>query len=140
MGTCDGEESQTEVCAEQEVCPLENDNTTLIMVLGGETTRENRENHHSTSVEVLGPKGVCRLSDVPDLPEARGKMSAAYDPSGAIIVCGGGPRFWRPSNNCWQLVKGFTDRWSEIPQMYPVHGAATTFYRYPARGGSAELS
>ena len=50
MGTCDGEESQTEVCAEQEVCPLENDNTTLIMVLGGETARENRENEHSTSI------------------------------------------------------------------------------------------
>ena len=69
--------------------------------------------------------GLCRLSGVPDLPEvwtiigfessvtfsishfmqARGKMCAAYDPSGAIIVCGGGPRFWRPSNNCWQLVK-----------------------------------
>ena len=129
MGTCDGDESQTEVCAEQEVCPLENDNTTLIMLLGGETSRENRENEHSTSVEVLGPSGLCRLSEVPDLPEARGKMSAAYDPSGAIIVCGGGPRFWRPSNNCWQLVKGFTDIWSEIPQMYPVHGAATTFYR-----------
>ena len=32
-------------------------------------------------------------------------MCAAYDPNGAIIVCGGGPRFWRPSNNCWQLVK-----------------------------------
>ena len=71
-----------------------------------------------------------RVSGVPDLPEARGKMCAAYDPSGAIIVCGGGPRlvpfviesslsyvdivtvivivlprFWRPSNNCWQLVK-----------------------------------
>ena len=33
-----------------------------------------------------------RVSGVPDLPEARGKMCAAYDPSGAIIVCGGGPR------------------------------------------------
>ena len=93
------------MCAEQEVCPLENDNTTLIMVLGGETTRENRENEHSTSIEIIGPNGLCRLSGVPDLPEARGKMCAAYDPSGAVIVCGGGPRFWRPSNNCWQLVK-----------------------------------
>ena len=87
--------------------------------------------------EIIGPRGVCpeRVSGVPDLPEARGKMCAAYDPSGAIIVCGGGPRlvplswsfhchmltlychcqcvfiaivlprFWRPSNNCWQLVK-----------------------------------
>ena len=26
-------------------------------------------------------------------------------------------------------AQGFTDTWSEIPQMYPVHGAATTFYR-----------
>ena len=37
MGTCDGDQTQTEVCAEQEVCPLENDNTTLILVLGGDT-------------------------------------------------------------------------------------------------------
>ena len=29
--------------------------------------------------------GLCRLSGVPDLPEARGKLCAAYDPSGAII-------------------------------------------------------
>ena len=35
---------------DQEVCPLENDNSTLIMVLGGETARENRENEHSTSI------------------------------------------------------------------------------------------
>ena len=44
--------------------------------------------------EIIGPRGVCpeRVSGVPDLPEARGKMCAAYDPSGAIIVCGGGPR------------------------------------------------
>ena len=27
------------------------------MVLGGETTRENRENEHSTSVEIIGPNG-----------------------------------------------------------------------------------
>jgi hypothetical protein len=43
-------------------------------------------------------------------------------------VCGGGQRFWRPNNNCWQLVKGFST-WEEIPQIYPVHGAATTFFR-----------
>ena len=59
------------------------------MVLGGETA-ESGENKHSTSVEIVGPSGLCRLSGVPDLPEARGKMCAAYDPSGAIIVCGGG--------------------------------------------------
>jgi hypothetical protein len=29
--------------------------------------------------------GLCRLSGVPDLPEARGKLCAAYDPSGALI-------------------------------------------------------
>ena len=69
------------------------------------------------------------MSGVPDLPEARGKMCAAYDPSGALIVCGGGQRFWRPNNNCWQLIKGFSSNWTEIPQIYPVHGAATTFYR-----------
>jgi len=129
VGTCDGDATARAVCAEQEVCPLEDDESTLMMVLGGETTRENLENVHSTSIEIIGKKGLCRLSGVPDLPEARGKMCAAYDPSGAIIVCGGGPRFWRPSNNCWQLVKGYTGTWSEIPQMYPVHGAATTFYR-----------
>ena len=69
---------------------------------------------------------------------------AAYDPSGALIVCGGGQRFWRPNNNCWQLLKvqhaladdiniisfqGFSSNWTEIPNIYPVHGAATAFYR-----------
>ena len=53
---------------------MENDNSTLIVVLGGETTRENRENEHSTSVEIIGANGLCRLSGVLDLPEARGKM------------------------------------------------------------------
>ena len=77
-------------------------------------------------------------------------MCAAFDPSGALIVCGGGQRFWRPNNNCWQLVKvmmrfriwrsnsftitikppqGFHSNWTEIPNIYPVHGAATAFYR-----------
>ena len=51
---------------------------------------------------------ICRQSGVPDLPEARGKLCAAYDPSGAVIVCGGGERFWRPNANCWQLVAGQT--------------------------------
>jgi hypothetical protein len=41
----------------QNVCPLENDNSTLVVVIGGETTRENRENEHSTSVEIIGPAG-----------------------------------------------------------------------------------
>jgi hypothetical protein len=62
------------------------------------------------------------------LPEGRGKLCAAYDPSGALVVCGGGERFWRPNANCWQVLAGHTDEWAVIPQMYPVHGAATTFY------------
>merc|ERR1711971_1102023 len=37
MGTCDGDAEETVVCSEQEVCPLENDNSTLLVVLGGET-------------------------------------------------------------------------------------------------------
>ena len=57
MGTCDGDAGETIVCAEQEVCPLENDNSTLMVVIGGETTRENRENEHSTSVEIIGAQG-----------------------------------------------------------------------------------
>ena len=40
------------------MCPLENDNSTLLVVVGGETTRENRENEHSTSVEIIGPAGT----------------------------------------------------------------------------------
>ena len=63
------------------------------------------------------------------MPEPRGKLCAAYDPSGAVIVCGGGERFWRPNANCWQLVAGLTTQWQPIPNMYPVHGAATTFYK-----------
>jgi len=128
IGTCNGDADVTEVCAEQEVCPLENDNSTLVVLIGGETTRESRENEHSTSVEILGSAGLCPLSGIPDLPEARGKLCAAYDPSGALIVCGGGQRFWRPNNNCWQLLKGLNS-WEDIPQIYPVHGAATTFFR-----------
>ena len=54
-------------------------------------------------MEILGPNGLCRQSGVPDLPEGRGKMSVAYDPAGAIIVCGGGERFWRPNDDCWQV-------------------------------------
>ena len=34
-----------------QVCPLEHDNTTLLVVLGGETAQSG-ENKHSTSVEV----------------------------------------------------------------------------------------
>ena len=75
---------------------------------------------------------------MPDLPEARGKLCASYDPSGAIIVCGGGERFWRPNANCWQLLAGQTTEWESIPQMYPVHGAATAFFqsKFWVLGGS----
>ncbi len=66
---------------------------------------------------------------MPELPEGRGKMCAAYDPSGAIIVCGGGERFWRPNANCWQLLAGASHEWQPIPQLYPVHGAAVAFSR-----------
>merc|ERR1712172_34672 len=137
MGTCDGDAEETVVCSEQEVCPLENDNSTLLVVLGGETA-ESGENKHSTSIEIIGSSGLCRHSGVPDLPEPRGKMCAAFDPSGALIVCGGGQRFWRPNNNCWQLIKGFHSNWTEIPNIYPVHGAATAFYRgkFWVMGGS----
>ena len=34
------------------MCPLENDNSTLLVVLGGETA-ESGENKHSTSIEVM---------------------------------------------------------------------------------------
>ena len=46
----DDVDDKDDVDDDQEVCPLENDNSTLIMVLGGETARENRENEHSTSI------------------------------------------------------------------------------------------
>ena len=46
----DNDDNDYDVDDDQEVCPLENDNSTLIMVLGGETARENRENEHSTSI------------------------------------------------------------------------------------------
>ena len=49
--------------------------------------------------------------------------------TGAIIVCGGGERFWRPNAKCWQLLAGLTGQWELIPQMYPVHGAATAFFQ-----------
>lgn len=127
LGTCDGSADELANC-ENEVCPLENDQNSLVVVIGGET-EVSRENEHSKSVEILGANGLCRLSGVPDLPEARGKLCAAYDPSGAIIVCGGGERFWRPNANCWQMLAGMTGEWQEIPQMYPVHGAAVAFFK-----------
>ena len=83
--------------------------------------------HYPFKMEIIFDRP--QVSGVPDLPEARGKLCASYDPSGAIIVCGGGERFWRPNANCWQLVAGLTSEWKEIPQMYPVHGAATAFFQ-----------
>lgn len=127
IGTCDGDPVDRRRC-ENEVCPLENDNSSLVMVIGGETIAS-RENEHSTSVEIVTAAGLCRFPGVPDLPEGRGKLCAAYDPAGAVIVCGGGERFWRPNANCWQLLAGATATWEEIPQMYPVHGAAVAFYK-----------
>jgi len=138
LGTCDGAAEEIKLC-ENDVCPLENDDNSLVMVIGGETTRC-RENEHSSSIEIIGPNGLCsnRISGVPDLPEARGKLCASYDPSGAIIVCGGGERFWRPNAKCWQLLAGLTGQWELIPQMYPVHGAATAFFqsKFWVLGGS----
>ena len=61
-----------------------------------------------------------KVSGIPDLPEARGKLCAAYDPAGAVIVCGGGERFWRPNANCWQLVAGDTAAWRDIPQVTSI--------------------
>ncbi len=162
LGTCEGPTSETKAC-DNEVCPLENDERSLLLVIGGETV-VSRENEHSKSVEIIGPNGLCKMSGsyynskafavhnvsfgvfnsigVPDLPEGRGKLCAAYDPSGAIIVCGGGERFWRPNANCWQLLAGLSAgtaaTWQSIPQMYPVHGAAVAFYhgKFWVLGGS----
>ena len=127
LGTCDGAEEEITGCL-NEVCPLENDANSLVMIIGGETIAS-RENEHSKSIEIIGPNGLCRSSGIPDLPEGRGKLSAVYDPSGAVIVCGGGERFWRPNADCWQLLAGATDEWQELPQLFPVHGAATTFFK-----------
>ena len=63
------------------------------------------------------------------MPEPRGKLSVVYDPSGAVIVCGGGETFWRPNADCWQLVAGATSAWEEVHQIFPVHGAASTFFK-----------
>jgi hypothetical protein len=47
---------------------LENDNSTLVVVIGGETTRENRENEHSTSVEIIGPAGHGKSAKINSNP------------------------------------------------------------------------
>ena len=46
-----------------QVCPLENDNSTLLVVLGGETA-ESGENKHSTSIEVMKLMLVLMLTFV----------------------------------------------------------------------------
>jgi len=128
LAACDGPEEEITVCQAQP-CPVENDDNSVVVIVGGETVAS-RENEHSRSVEILGPHGLCRNSGVPDLPEGRGKLNLAYDSAGgAILVCGGGMRFWGPNAECWQLVAGATNQWQEIPQMFPVHGAASTFFR-----------
>ena len=57
LGTCDGAAEEIKLC-ENDVCPLENDDNSLVMVIGGETTRC-RENEHSSSIEIIGPNGLC---------------------------------------------------------------------------------
>ena len=47
---------------QNDACPLENDGESLVMVIGGETV-VSRENEHSTSVEILGPNGLCKAQD-----------------------------------------------------------------------------
>ena len=84
LGTCEGAAEEITVC-DNDVCPLENDDNSLVVIIGGETI-VSRENEHSASVEIMGPNGLCRRSGVPDLPEARGKLCASYDPSGTMIV------------------------------------------------------
>ena len=43
LGSCDGDSSQTTVCGDNIDCPLENDENSLVVVIGGETvaSREN---------------------------------------------------------------------------------------------------
>ena len=46
---------------QNDACPLENDGESLVMVIGGETV-VSRENEHSTSVEIVGPNGLCKVA------------------------------------------------------------------------------
>ena len=59
LGTCDGAAEEIAQC-DNEVCPMETDKTSLVMIIGGETS-VSRENEHSSSIEILGPNGLCRL-------------------------------------------------------------------------------
>ena len=60
LGSCaDGNSTDNRVC-QNDACPLENDGESLVMVIGGETV-VSRENEHSTSVEIIGPNGLCKV-------------------------------------------------------------------------------
>ena len=60
LGSCDGAASEERAC-DNDACPLENDDESLVVVIGGETVAS-RENEHSASVEIIGANGLCRLS------------------------------------------------------------------------------
>ncbi len=60
LGSCDGNGTEIRVC-DNDACPLENDDTSLVMVIGGETAAS-RENDHSKSIEIIGSDGLCKLS------------------------------------------------------------------------------
>ena len=57
-GTCEGAAEEIKGC-ENDACPLQNDDNSLVVVIGGETI-VSRENEHSASVEIIGPNGLCR--------------------------------------------------------------------------------
>ncbi len=59
LGRCDGAAEEETSCADLAACPLESDNASLVVVLGGETS-VSRENEHSDSVEVIGSNGECK--------------------------------------------------------------------------------
>jgi hypothetical protein len=42
--------------------------------------------------------------ELAELPEGRGKMNVAYDPSGAVIICGGGARY-----RCYNFLNIFSE-------------------------------
>ncbi len=59
LGTCEGDDAEERGCDDADACPLESDPSSLVLVIGGETSAS-RENEHSKSVEVLGKDGPCR--------------------------------------------------------------------------------
>ena len=70
LGTCDGAAEEIAQC-DNEVCPMETDKTSLVMIIGGETS-VSRENEHSSSIEILGPNGLCRLEIGNSITQLRG--------------------------------------------------------------------